>query len=307
MFSYLTLLDGITRRFLRQLRYLKALSRRTPRYTYRDVVVIAMATNNNNPEGVGASDREGNTTPNSQVLQIAQQLAQAGLTLGARHEEVSWEGVTEQDLQAREGRFARAVPVSKRPRPLALRGSVEPTVFDLHGLGSEVIPFMIAEDKRQLQRFEIQTLYCALSFMEDATMELRDTLTDFSRVLKGDDPLTKESLLNIYELMCRTYNSQRGIERIFEEREAVLEAMMISKRDGASDSEKLYAQYVLETDQLNNRGYRFKSERFNELKSRFYSDSAAAIQKAYAKKKSSEVYEKKAKSAGQEKATRSRE
>ena len=62
MFSYLTLLDGITRRFLRQLRYLKALSRRTPRYTYRDVVVIAMATNNNNPEGVGASDREGEKT-----------------------------------------------------------------------------------------------------------------------------------------------------------------------------------------------------------------------------------------------------
>ena len=81
---------------------------------------------------------------------------------------------------------------------------------------------------------------------------------------------------------------------------------MLAKRDGASDSEKLYAQYVLENDQLNNRGYRFKNERFNELKTRFYSDLAAAIQKAYAKKKSSEVYTK-AKGAGQEKTTRSRE
>ena len=264
-----------------------------------------MATNDN-PGGGGASELEGNITPNDQVLQIAQQLARAGLTLGAQQQEVSWEGVTEEELQACEDRFARAVPVSKRPRPLALSGSLEPTVFDLHGLGSEVIPFMIAEDKRQFQRFEIQTLYCALSFMEDVTASMRDSLDLFSSVLKGTAPLTKTSLLSVYELMCRAYNSQRGVERVFEEREAVLEAMMVAKRDGASDSEKLYAQYVLENDQLNNRGYRFKNERFNELKTRFYSDSAAAIQKAYAKKKSSEVYTK-AKGAGQEKTTRSRE
>ena len=74
-----------------------------------------MATNDN-PGGGGASELEGNITPNDQVLQIAQQLARAGLTLGAQQQEVSWEGVTEEELQACEDRFARAVPVSKLSR-----------------------------------------------------------------------------------------------------------------------------------------------------------------------------------------------
>ena len=81
-------------------------------------------------------------------------------------------------------------------------------MFDLHGLGSESIPFMIAEDKQQGQRFEIQTLYCAMSFMEDVTSDMRNSLDLLSDVLKeGTESHTKTSLLNVHELMCRAYNS----------------------------------------------------------------------------------------------------